>query len=242
MIILPAIDLFSGCAVRLYKGDYNQMTVYSHNPEEIALDFAKSGATNIHIVDLEGAKSGETPNIETVKKIIKTSGLDAEIGGGIRSMQTVEKYLEAGVKRVILGTAAVENRDFLLEAVEKYGDKIAVGADILDGKVAIKGWTEKSALSQNDFFDDLERIGVKTVICTDISKDGTMQGTNRQLYKELNEKYDINIIASGGVNSIDDIIALNKMNLFGTIIGKAYYTGAINIKEAVEVTKCLPNE
>ena len=242
MIILPAIDLFSGCAVRLYKGDYNQMTVYSHNPEEIALDFAKSGATNIHIVDLEGAKSGETPNIETVKKIIKTSGLDAEIGGGIRSMQTVEKYLDAGVKRVILGTAAVENRDFLLEAVEKYGDKIAVGADILDGKVAIKGWTEKSALSQNDFFDDLERIGVKTVICTDISKDGTMQGTNRQLYKELNEKYDINIIASGGVNSIDDIIALNKMNLFGTIIGKAYYTGAINIKEAVEVTKCLPNE
>ncbi|MBR2861382.1 MAG: 1-(5-phosphoribosyl)-5-[Clostridia bacterium] len=242
MIILPAIDLFSGCAVRLYKGDYNQMTVYSHNPEEIALDFASSGATNIHIVDLEGAKSGETPNIETVKKIIKASGLDAEIGGGIRSMQTVEKYLEAGVKRVILGTAAVENRDFLLEAVEKYGDKIAVGADILDDKVAIKGWTEKSALSQNDFFDDLERIGVKTVICTDISKDGTMQGTNRQLYKELNEKYDINIIASGGVNSIDDIIALNKMNLFGAIIGKAYYTGAINIKEAVEVTKCLPNE
>ncbi len=237
MIILPAIDIFNGCAVRLYKGDYNQMTIYSEHPEEIAQIFALSGAKHIHIVDLEGAKNGDTPNIETIKHIVSSTNLKAEIGGGIRSMEVIEKYLCAGVSKVILGTAAVQNRDFLIEAVKKYGEHIAVGADILDGNVAIKGWTEKSALTTEAFFEDLEKIGVKTVICTDISKDGTMRGANRELYKELNEKYDIDIVASGGVNSLDDIIALNKLNLYGAIIGKAYYTGAIDIAKAVEVVE-----
>ena len=238
MKIFPAIDLFEGKAVRLYKGDYNEMTVYSDKPWEIALDFKNSGAEYIHIVDLEGAMDGTTPNIETIKKIIEVSGLKAEVGGGVRSMETVEKYIQAGVMRVILGTAAVKDRDFLVSAVKKYGEKVAVGADILNGNVAIKGWTETSDITMDDFFKDLVNIGVKTVICTDITKDGTMQGTNRQMYKELSEKYKIDIVASGGVNSIDDIKALNEMNLYGAIIGKAYYLGAIKINEALEVSKC----
>lgn len=238
MKIFPAIDLFQGKAVRLYKGDYNEMTVYSDKPWEIAQDFKNSGAEYIHIVDLEGAKDGTTPNIETIKKIIEVSGLKAEVGGGVRNMETVEKYVQAGVMRVILGTAAVKDREFLINAVKKYGEKVAVGADIINGNVAIKGWTETSDITMDDFFKDLVEIGVKTVICTDITKDGTMQGTNRQLYKELSEKYKIDIVASGGVNSIDDIKALKEMNLYGAIIGKAYYLGAIKINEAIEVTEC----
>lgn len=238
MKIFPAIDLFEGKAVRLYKGDYNEMTVYSDKPWEIATDFKNNGAEYIHIVDLEGAKDGTTPNIETIKKIIEVSGLKAEVGGGVRNMETVEKYVQAGVMRVILGTAAVKDREFLINAVKKYGEKVAVGADIINGNVAIKGWTETSDITMDDFFKDLVEIGVKTVICTDITKDGTMQGTNRQLYKELSEKYKIDIVASGGVNSIDDIKALKEINLYGAIIGKAYYLGAIKINEAIEVTEC----
>lgn len=238
MVILPAIDLYEGKAVRLYKGDYDKMTVYSENPLEIARDFEKSGAEYIHIVDLEGAKTGETPNIEVVKKIVSATSLKAEIGGGIRSMEVIEKYINAGVSRVILGTAAVLDKEFLLSAVEKYGEKIAVGADIKDGFIAIKGWIEKSEIKCDEFFKEMEKIGVKTIICTDISKDGAMAGTNRDLYKDLSEKFDINIIASGGVSSIDDITALKEMGIYGAIIGKAYYIGAIKIDEAVEVAKC----
>ena len=238
MFIFPAIDLFEGKAVRLYKGKYDEMTVYSQRPWEVALDFKKSGCEYIHIVDLEGAKCGDTPNINTVKKIVETSGLKAEIGGGVRSMDTVKKYLDAGVMRVILGTAAVKDPDFLKKAVKEFGERVAVGADILNGNIAIKGWTETANVTTDEFFKQLEDIGVKTVICTDISKDGTMLGTNRQLYKELSQKYKIDIVASGGVNSIDDIIALNEMNLYGAIIGKAYYTGTIELKKALEVTGC----
>jgi phosphoribosylformimino-5-aminoimidazole carboxamide ribotide isomerase len=238
MVILPAIDLYEGKAVRLYKGDYDKMTVYSENPLEIARDFEKSGAKFIHIVDLEGAKSGETPNIEVVKKIVSATSLKAEIGGGIRSMEVINKYINAGVSRVILGTAAVNDKEFLKEALEKYSEHIAVGADIKDGFVAIKGWVEKSEISCDEFFKEMEALGVKTIICTDISKDGAMQGTNRELYKELSRKFNINIIASGGVSSIDDITALKDMGIYGAIIGKAYYIGAIKIDEAVEVAKC----
>ncbi len=238
MLIFPAIDLFEGKAVRLYKGKYEDMTVYSAKPWEVALDFKNSGCEYIHIVDLEGAKSGDTPNIETVKKIVETSGLKAEIGGGVRSMDTVEKYLSAGVMRVILGTAAVKDPEFLKKAVKEFGEQVAVGADILNGNIAIKGWTETANVSTEEFFKQLEDIGVKTVICTDISKDGTMLGTNRELYKELTQKYKIDIVASGGVNSLEDIIALKEMNLYGAIIGKAYYTGAIELKRALEVTGC----
>ncbi len=237
MKIFPAIDLYEGKAVRLLKGDYNAVTVYSENPIEIAKDFENSGATELHTVDLEGARDGGTPNIEIIKSFVENTSLNVEVGGGIRSMDTVKAYLDAGVSRVILGTAAVTNPDFLKEAVATYGDKIAVGADIKDGKVAIKGWVEKSEYSTFDFFEMLQKIGVSTVICTDISKDGAMQGTNRELYKELSQKFSVNIIASGGVSSLDDIKALNEMDLFGAIIGKAYYTGAIKINEALEVTK-----
>ncbi len=237
MKIFPAIDLYDGKAVRLFKGDYNQMTVYSENPIEIARDFEKKGAEYIHLVDLEGAKDGTTPNIAIVKQIANETSLFTEIGGGIRSMETVEKYLENGVDRVILGTAAVENEEFLKEAVNKYGERIAVGVDIKDGFVAIKGWLEKSEYNCFDFCEKMQKIGVKTLICTDISKDGAMQGTNRELYKELSEKFSIDITASGGVSSIDDIKALEKLSLYGAIIGKAYYIGAIDLEEALEAAK-----
>ena len=237
MKIFPAIDLYSGKAVRLFKGDYSKMTVYSENPLEVARDFEQKGAEFIHFVDLEGAKDGTTPNFETVKSIAENTRLFTEIGGGIRSMETVEKYLGAGVDRVILGTAAVENQDFLKAAVNKYGEKIAVGVDIKDGFVAVKGWTEASSYSCFDFFEKMRETGVKTLICTDISKDGAMQGTNRELYRELAEKFDIDIVASGGVSTLDDIKALKKLGLYGAIIGKAYYIGAIDLKEALEAAK-----
>ena len=237
MNIFPAIDLYEHKAVRLFKGDYAEMTVYSDNPVEIARDFEAKGAKYIHIVDLEGAKNGETPNFEVVKEIAQNTGLFCEIGGGIRSLDTVEKYLSAGLDRVILGTAAVNDEKFLRTAVSKYGDKIAVGVDIKDGFVAVKGWTEKSEYSCFDFCEKMREIGVKTLICTDISRDGAMRGTNRQLYKELSEKFDMNITASGGVSSIEDIKALRSLNLYGAIIGKAYYIGAIDLKEALEAAK-----
>ena len=237
MLILPAIDLYDKKAVRLYKGDYNEMTVYSNNPIEIARKFQECGATYIHMVDLEGAKNGTTPNIDEVRKVVDYTDLKVEIGGGIRDEETVQKYIDLGVERVILGTAAVTDDEFLRKMVSKYKEAIAVGVDLKDGYVAIKGWTEKSALTADDFFKHLSEIGVKTVICTDISKDGAMQGTNRELYKELSEKYPMDIVASGGVSSIDDIKALKDMNLYGAILGKAYYIGAVDLKEAVEVAK-----
>lgn len=236
MIIFPAIDLYDGKAVRLYKGDYNQMTVYSDNPVEIALDFKNQGAKYMHLVDLEGAKTGGTPNIETVKKLVLSTDLFTQVGGGIRSMEVIEKYLSAGVNRVILGTSAVTDSEFLKQAVEKYGDKIAVGVDIKDGFVAIKGWTEKSSLNAFDFCEYLQRIGVKTIICTDISKDGAMQGANYGLYKELSERFCIDFIASGGVSDLDGIKKLKSYDLYGAIIGKAYYTKAVSIKDAIGVS------
>ena len=237
MKIFPAIDLYEGKAVRLLKGNYNDLTVYTEKPIEIPKDFESQGATELHTVDLEGARDGGTPNIEIIKSFVENTSLNVEVGGGIRSMDTVKAYLDAGVSRVILGTAAVTDDAFLKEAVSLYGEKIAVGADIKDGKVAIKGWVEKSEYGTFEFFEKLEKIGVSTVICTDISKDGAMQGTNRELYKELSGKFSVNIIASGGVSSLDDIKALSEMNLYGAIIGKAYYTGAVKINEALEVAK-----
>lgn len=237
MIIFPAIDLYEKKAVRLLKGDYNKMTVYSDNPLEVAVDFKNSGATHIHMVDLEGARFGNSPNLSVVKDVVNETGFFAEIGGGIRSIETVEKYIDAGVSRVILGTAAVENEEFLKNAVSVYGDKIAVGADVKDGYIAIKGWTEKSAYTLSDFCKKMQDIGVSYMICTDISKDGAMCGTNRQMYKILSETTGMNITASGGVSSLDDVFALKEMNLYGAIIGKAYYTGAIDLKEAIKITE-----
>ncbi len=233
MLIFPAIDLYDGKAVRLYKGDYSQMTVYSENPSELAEAFRAAGATHMHLVDLEGAKTGETPNLETIRRIRAAVPLFIEVGGGIRSMDIAARCLDAGIDRVILGTAAVTDPTFLRAAVSKYGEKISVGVDIRDGKVAIRGWTEKSAFDAFDFCRELQKIGVRTIICTDVSKDGAMQGTNRALYGELSKALNLDIIASGGVSTLEDIKALRALNLCGAIIGKAYYTGAIDLREAI---------
>ena len=237
MYIYPAIDLYGGKAVRLFKGDYAQMTVYSDDPVSVAKDFAAAGASHIHLVDLEGAKIGRPANLSTIAKIVETTGLFAEVGGGIRDMETVDSYLSIGVSRVILGTAAVKDPDFLKEALAKYGEKIAVGVDLKDGFVAIKGWTETSDLKTEDFFIQMQNLGIKTIICTDISRDGAMKGTNRELYRDLSAKFDIDLIASGGVSSMEDVKALAEMKLHGAIIGKAYYIGAVDLKEAVEAAK-----
>ena len=235
MFLYPAIDLVGGKAVRLFKGDYAQMTVYSDNPVFVAKDFQAAGSKHIHLVDLEGAKSGIPENLNTIRAILAETDLFVEVGGGIRNMNTVDIYLNAGVDRVILGTAAVTDPDFLKAALEKYGEKIAVGVDLKDGYVAIKGWTETCDLTAEDFFARMETLGVRTVICTDISRDGAMKGTNRELYRELSQKYAIDLIASGGVSSLEDVQALSAMNLHGAIIGKAYYIGAIDLKTAIEV-------
>ena len=234
MNIIPAIDLIDGKAVRLQKGDYNKVTVYSEYPEKVAKYFYDCGARYLHVVDLDGAKSGKADNFEVVKNIVNASGLSVEVGGGIRNMDMVDTYVKAGVDRIILGTAAITDPEFLRAAVEKYRDKITVGVDIKDGMVAIKGWTEVSAVSCEDFCRQLEALGVSSVICTDISKDGMMSGTNLELYRNLNSNFSINFIASGGVSTLEDIKALKTMNLFGAIVGKAVYTGAIDLKEAIE--------
>ena len=237
MKLFPAIDLYSGNAVRLYKGDYDNMTVYSEDPLSVAKNFERAGAQFIHLVDLEGAKTGKTPNLAVIKKIVENTTLFSELGGGIRSIETVEKYLNIGVDRVILGTAAVTDEAFLKEALKKFSDRIAVGIDIKDGYVAIKGWTLKSKSTYEEFLQKMQCLGVRTVIVTDISKDGAMKGTNRELYAALLNKFDIDIIASGGVSSMDDIVALKEMGLYGAIIGKAYYTGSIDLRKAAEAAR-----
>ncbi len=237
MIIFPAIDLVNMKAVRLFKGDYDQMTVYNDKPLNVAYDFERLGAKYVHIVDLEGAKDGTTPNIKVVEEIAKNTNLKIEIGGGIRDIETVKKYFNVGVDRVILGTAAINDEDFLIKAVKVYKEKIVVGADIKDGFIAIKGWKEKSNVNVNDFFCKMQQIGVENIICTDISKDGAMNGTNLSLYEGLTKRFNVNLTASGGVCSIDDVKKLRDMNLYGAIIGKAYYMGAIDLKKAIEIAK-----
>ncbi len=237
MNIFPATDIYDGKVVRLYKGDYTQMTVYSDSPLSVAKEFKKAGAEYLHVVDLEGAKNGTTPNIGVVEDLVKHSGLKVQIGGGIRTSDVIERYLDIGVMRVIIGTTAVTDPVFLRKMVSKYGDKIAVGVDPKDGYVAIKGWTEKSDVTCFDFFASLQEMGVSTVICTDISKDGALKGTNLPLYKELSEKFNMDIIASGGVTSEDDVTALRDMGLYGAILGKAIYTGNIDLKKAVTLAR-----
>ena len=233
MNIFPAIDLYEGQAVRLYKGDYAQMTVYDPDPLNTAKAFEAAGAKYLHMVDLEGAKTGGTPNADTVRRIVEQTGLFVELGGGIRSMEVVEKYLSLGVRRVILGTAAITDGDFVQRAVEKHGPAIAVGADVRDGRIAIRGWTEQSDMTLDAFMEKFQRMGVRTVICTDISRDGAMRGANRALYAQLQNRFAMDIIASGGVSTMEDIRALAAMGLYGAIVGKAYYTGAIDLAEAI---------
>lgn len=237
MLIFPAIDLIDGKAVRLYKGDYARMTVYNDDPVTVAEDFKRQGAQWMHLVDLEGARDGTTPNIDTVIRLAGIPGLNSEIGGGIRDLDTIARYLDAGVSRVILGTAAVTEKGLVEKAVRLYGERIAVGVDLKDGYVAIKGWLEQTQLTAMDFCHQMEDCGVQTLICTDISKDGAMNGTNESLYRQLSEGFRMNITASGGVSSIDTVRALRTLNLYGAIIGKAYYTGAIDLRQAIEVAK-----
>ena len=234
MIILPAIDLIGGKAVRLQKGDYDKKTVYSDSPVDVALSFKASGAEYIHLVDLDGAKSGKTDNFETVKQIVSQSGLFAEVGGGIRTLDTVARYIDSGVRRVIIGTAAVKDPEFLEACVARYGDSIAVGVDIKDGYVAVHGWTEVSDLDCDTFFARMQSLGVKNLICTDISKDGMMMGTNLSLYRDLSKKFTVDITASGGVSSLDDVRALRDMDIYGAILGKALYTGAVDLATAIK--------
>lgn len=234
MILFPAIDLIGGKAVRLTKGDYAQMTVYSDNPVAVAQSFEAAGATHIHVVDLEGARDGTTPNFETVSAIIRNTSLKLEIGGGIRDMQTVEKYLQAGAFRVILGTAALTDPEFLRAAVAKYGDKIAVGADLRDGMVATHGWLQTSSVTGAEFIRSMQEIGVRVIICTDISKDGVMGGTNRALYQSLQAEFpQMCFTASGGISDMETVKTLADMHMYGAILGKALYTGAIDLADAL---------
>ncbi len=237
MILFPAIDLYEKKAVRLLKGDYRQMTVYSDDPLAVAQDFVRQGATHIHMVDLEGARDGTTTNLDVVRQVAAQTPLFVEIGGGIRDMATVQRYLDAGAGRVILGTAAVQDAAFLAQAVATYGAHIAVGADVRDGRIAIRGWLETADVTLDAFFARMQALDVQTVICTDISRDGAMRGTNRALYQQLSQKYALNITASGGVSGLDDVRALRQMGLYGAIIGRAYYTGAIDLAQAIEVAR-----
>ena len=235
MLIFPAIDILGGKAVRLLKGDYNNVTVYSNDPYSVAVDFASKGCKAIHIVDLDGAREGSAVNMEIVRTIARFPGMISEIGGGMRNMDTVCRYLDAGISRVILGTAALEDPAFLDAAVSRFGVRIAVGVDLKDGMVAVKGWLETSRKDGLEFIRELEQRGVKTVIVTDISRDGAMKGTNLELYRTICASCNLDVTASGGVSTLNDLINLRETGLYGAIIGKAYYTGAIRLEDALEV-------
>lgn len=237
MLIFPAIDLYEGKAVRLYKGNYDEMTVYSTDPVSVARDFKAQGAEQMHTVDLEGARDGGTPNLGMIERIVAETGLFVECGGGMRDMASIDRAFSSGVGRVILGTAAVSDEALLADAVQKYGEKIAVGADLRDGKAAIKGWREDSGLTPEDFLRRIEALGVRTVICTDISRDGAMRGANAELYERLQREFGLDLIASGGVSSMEDVARLRALGLYGAIIGKAYYTGDISLRAAVEAAR-----
>ena len=237
MLIFPAIDLVDRKAVRLYKGDYEQMTVYSDDPVAVAKEMERRGARCLHLVDLEGARDGGTPNLAVAERIARETELFTELGGGIRDMATVERCLEAGIDRVILGTAAVENEELLRDAIRAFGGRIAVGADVRDGVIAVRGWLRKTDWTLERFMEHMQELGVRTVICTDISRDGAMRGTNRELYRTLAERCSVDITASGGVSTLEDIRALRAMGLYAAIVGKAYYTGDISLPEAIEVAR-----
>ena len=238
MLIFPAIDMYGGKAVRLYRGEYEQMTVYSDDPVSVARDFVAAGAEQIHMVDLEGARDGDMPNLGTVREIYRATGAFIELGGGIRSLDALARVFDAGVSRAILGTAAVSDPAFLEAAVAKYGNKIAAGCDLRDGVVAVKGWLESSGVTADEFFSRMTALGIDTIICTDIARDGAMRGANAALYGEIMAAHPgIKLIASGGVSGMEDIGRLRALNLYGAIVGKAYYTGAIDLKKAVEAAK-----
>ena len=242
MILYPAIDLYDGMAVRLRQGRYDDMTVYDRDPKSLALRMRDAGATHLHMVDLEGARSGSTVNLRLIEQIAGTSGLFIELGGGIRSMDTIRRYLDCGISRAILGTAAVEDESLLREALDTFGEQIAVGVDLKDGFVAVRGWEEKSSWTAEAFFEHLTELNVRTVICTDISRDGVLAGSNHELYASLTERFPIDLVASGGVSSLEDIRGLRALGMSGAILGRAYYSGAVSLAEALTAAAGEPVE
>lgn len=237
MKLFPAIDLLGGQAVRLMRGDYHEVTVYDKDPLKLAQSFRDQGATWLHLVDLDGARTGEMTNAALIKRIAEESGLNVQVGGGIRSVKAAGDYLDCGVDRVILGTAAVEDRALLEGVVNIFSGLAAVAVDVRDGFVATKGWTESSGIRMDDFLKDLENLGVTTLIVTDISRDGAMQGPNLALYQDIQARYSFDVIASGGVSTLEDIRALHDLNLYGAIVGRALYTGDIKLADALKAAR-----
>lgn len=235
MKIIPAIDIINGKAVRLFQGDYNQSETINGQIEKIASDFETLGATHLHLVDLDGAKSGQNDNYEAIISIAKQSQLKIEVGGGIRNMESIAKYLDNGIDYVILGTSALENRQFLKEALAAYHDAITVGIDARDGLVYGRGWLQSSRVNYLDFATEMEALGVKRIIVTDIAKDGTLSGPNLEMYRELKQHVKMEIIASGGIHTIDDIKALKLLGIEGAITGKAIYHQTLDLQEAIKV-------
>lgn len=237
MIILPAIDLKGGKCVRLYKGDFNRLEVVAHSAVDTASHFKKSGAEYIHMVDLDGALKGKGINIDLVSKVIEEIKVPVELGGGIRDIETIDYLMEKGISRVILGTAALNNPKLVKESVNKYGEKIAVGIDAKNRYVAVDGWLNISKVDYIDFAREMEAIGVKNIIFTDISRDGTLTGPNINALEKLKKNVSCDITASGGIKNIDDVKKIKEMNLYGVIIGKAIYSKTIDLKEAVNLSK-----
>ena len=237
MNILPAIDIRGGKVVRLTKGDYDNMTVYRDSPAEVAKEFLAAGAENLHVVDLDGARDGTPVNFSAIRELCEVKGLLIEVGGGIRNLERIEQYLSLGVGRVILGTAAVRDFSFVEAAVKRFSDAVAVGVDAKDGMVAVSGWEEVTALPAFSFCEKLRDAGVKTVIYTDISKDGALSGTNLAVYEALRQIEGLNIIASGGITFEDEIRALSKMGMYGAILGKALYEGRLDLRRALAIAK-----
>jgi phosphoribosylformimino-5-aminoimidazole carboxamide ribotide isomerase len=237
MIILPAIDIIDGKPVRLYQGDYNKKEIVADDIFETAKSFEEIGAEYIHLVDLDGAKSGSNKNHELVIKIANMIRIPVELGGGIRSFDTIKYLLDNGVSRVILGTIAIEDEALLIKAVKTYGEKIAVGIDCKDGKVYGRGWIAGSNLDYIEFARKMESVGVKNIIVTDISKDGTLEGPNIEMLKKLKKTVDIDITASGGICDIGNIRDLMEMDLYGAITGKAIYAKTLSLEEAIKISK-----
>ena len=237
MIILPTIDILDQKCVRLTKGDYSTAKKVAQDPIETAKEFESAGAEFIHMVDLNGARDGRIVNNEIYEKVVKNVHVPIEVGGGIRNIETVDYYISKGINRVIIGSAALTNPELVKTAVEKYGDRIAVGIDAENGMVKTAGWLEKSNVYFIDLARKMQDIGVKYVIFTDISKDGTLSGPNTAQLDELSKSVDINIIASGGIHDINDIVKLKNMNLYGAICGKSIYSGSLDLKEAIEIAK-----
>jgi len=234
MILFPAIDIRGGNCVRLIQGDYTKEKVYGSSPLDMAIQWEKSGAAYLHTVDLDGAKTGNSRNLEAIKKIAENLKIPVQVGGGIRSLAIIEEYLSAGIARVIIGTAAIHDKAFLKGAVEKFGSHIAVSIDARNGYVATDGWTETSSVKAIDLVKELEQFGVETIVYTDILKDGMLNGPNFEELQRTNEATNMNVIASGGVSTKEDIRKLESLNMYGAIIGKALYDGTLKFSELIE--------